>query len=142
LKSKISKEEAQNIFEEYSSYVFKVALFLSRSTTLADDITQETFIKIFENCKANEKVIVIQQLVAHLDSKISYSKDSKILNNFGGDLAVLTDLKKGRKELYIYHKESNGNITEITIFSNADVKVMENFAQKYLKGNINYSKHR
>ena len=48
LKSKISKETAEKIFEEYSSYVFKVALFFSRSTTLADDITQETFIKIFE----------------------------------------------------------------------------------------------
>jgi RNA polymerase sigma factor (sigma-70 family) len=37
------------MFEEHSSFVFCTAYFLTRSKTLADDITQETFIKIIKN---------------------------------------------------------------------------------------------
>lgn len=46
--NKITKEEANVIFREYSPYVFKVAFLLTKSETLADDITQETFITIFK----------------------------------------------------------------------------------------------
>lgn len=35
------------IFKEHSSYIYKVALFLTKSKELADDITQETFIQVF-----------------------------------------------------------------------------------------------
>ena len=44
---KITKEQAASIFQEYSSYVFQTALLLTNSKTLADDITQETFIQVF-----------------------------------------------------------------------------------------------
>lgn len=43
----ITKEQAEAIYEEYSAYVFKTALFLTKSRTIADDVTQETFIQIF-----------------------------------------------------------------------------------------------
>lgn len=43
----ISKETAERLFNDYSSYVFRVALFLTKSRELADDITQETFMKAF-----------------------------------------------------------------------------------------------
>jgi len=43
----ISKENAEMIFSEYSQFVYKTALFLIKSKELADDITQETFIKVF-----------------------------------------------------------------------------------------------
>lgn len=44
----ISRETAENIFNQHSAYVYKVALFLTKSKTLADDITQETFLQIFK----------------------------------------------------------------------------------------------
>lgn len=43
----ITKETAEKLFHEYSNYVFRVAFFLTRSKELADDITQEVFIKAF-----------------------------------------------------------------------------------------------
>ncbi len=43
----LSKEKAEAIFNEYSDFVYKAALFLTNSKALADDITQETFIQVF-----------------------------------------------------------------------------------------------
>lgn len=48
LVTEITKEEAERIFIEYSPYVYRTALFLTKSEALADDVTQESFIKIFE----------------------------------------------------------------------------------------------
>lgn len=45
LNGAISKEEAESIFRENKDYIYKAALFLTKSRELADDITQEVFIK-------------------------------------------------------------------------------------------------
>ena len=47
MSNEISKEEAEMIFKEHSNYIYRIALFLSKSKELADDITQETFIQVF-----------------------------------------------------------------------------------------------
>jgi len=47
LSNEISKEKAEMIFKEHSNYIYRVALFLTKSKELADDITQETFIQVF-----------------------------------------------------------------------------------------------
>ena len=47
MNNEISKEKAEMIFKEHSNYIYRVALFLSKSKELADDITQETFIQVF-----------------------------------------------------------------------------------------------
>lgn len=44
----ITKDEARQLFEEYSPLVYRMALVLTRSSTLADDVVQETFIRIFQ----------------------------------------------------------------------------------------------
>jgi RNA polymerase sigma factor (sigma-70 family) len=44
----ISKELAQQLFEQYSHYVLNVAYMLTQSQSLADDVTQETFLRIFK----------------------------------------------------------------------------------------------
>ena len=44
----ITREKAEMIFNEYSNYIYRTVLFLTRSEGLADDITQETFIKAFQ----------------------------------------------------------------------------------------------
>lgn len=43
----ISKETAEIIFKEHSNYIFRIALFLTNSKELADDITQETLLQVF-----------------------------------------------------------------------------------------------
>ena len=47
MSNEISKEKAEMIFMEHSNYIYRVALFLTKSKELADDITQETFIQVF-----------------------------------------------------------------------------------------------
>jgi len=47
MNNELSKEKAEMIFKEHSTYVYRVALFLTQSKELADDITQETFIQVF-----------------------------------------------------------------------------------------------
>jgi len=43
----ISKEDAEAIFRDHSAYVYRTALFLTKSATLAEDITQDTFLQVF-----------------------------------------------------------------------------------------------
>lgn len=43
----ISKENAEIIFKEHSNFIYQVALFLTKSKELSDDITQETFLQVF-----------------------------------------------------------------------------------------------
>jgi RNA polymerase sigma factor (sigma-70 family) len=45
----IDRIRAEEIFNHYSTYVFRIALLLTRSASLADDVTQETFLKVFKN---------------------------------------------------------------------------------------------
>ncbi|WP_367398123.1 RNA polymerase sigma factor [Paenibacillus sp. MSJ-34] len=47
MENRISMEEAERLFAEYSLFVFRSAYVLTKSKSLADDITQETFIKIY-----------------------------------------------------------------------------------------------
>lgn len=48
LKNTIEKEEAETIYKEYSNYIYRTVLFLTKSKELADDVTQETFIQVFQ----------------------------------------------------------------------------------------------
>ncbi|WP_046214132.1 RNA polymerase sigma factor [Paenibacillus wulumuqiensis] len=43
----ISREQAQQLFEEHFDYIFRIALVMTRSRVLADDMTQEVFIRLF-----------------------------------------------------------------------------------------------
>jgi RNA polymerase sigma-70 factor (ECF subfamily) len=47
LQGYLSKEEAEMIFKEHSNYIYKTALYLTKSRELADDVTQDTFIQAF-----------------------------------------------------------------------------------------------
>lgn len=44
----MTKEEAEYLFNTYAQYVYRGALFLVHSEQLAEDITQEVFIKVFK----------------------------------------------------------------------------------------------
>lgn len=43
----MTKEEGEYLFDTYAQYIYRGALFLVRSEHLAEDITQEVFIKVF-----------------------------------------------------------------------------------------------
>jgi hypothetical protein len=58
---------------------------------------------------------------------------SVILNQFGKDLAVLMDIKKGRKQLNIFHIEDNNHVTLIKIWSDAEESVVKQVAHLYLQ---------
>ncbi len=45
----ISRERAEELFHQFSDYIFKTAYMLTRSQALADDITQESFIRIYRH---------------------------------------------------------------------------------------------
>ncbi len=47
MNKEISKETAEMIFNKHNNYTYRIALFLAKSKTLADDITQETFLQVF-----------------------------------------------------------------------------------------------
>lgn len=48
MRKEISREQAEELFHSYSSYVYQTALYITKSKVLADDITQETFIRVFD----------------------------------------------------------------------------------------------
>lgn len=47
MNSQLSQEAAREMFEQYSTYVYRTAWLLTKSDALADDIAQETFIQAF-----------------------------------------------------------------------------------------------
>ncbi|MDQ0899903.1 RNA polymerase sigma factor [Paenibacillus sp. V4I7] len=44
----ISEQQSKEMYIEYSSYVYGIALMMTKSKMLADDITQETFLRAFQ----------------------------------------------------------------------------------------------
>lgn len=49
MQKEIDRMHAEEIYNNYSTYVFRIALLLTRSASLADDVTQETFLNVFRN---------------------------------------------------------------------------------------------
>jgi RNA polymerase sigma factor (sigma-70 family) len=43
-----SISKAEELFELHAPYIYKAALLMTRSRTIADDITQETFLRFFQ----------------------------------------------------------------------------------------------
>ncbi|MBP3887879.1 MAG: RNA polymerase sigma factor, partial [Cellulosilyticum sp.] len=44
----ITREEARCLYEENIAYIYKASLFLTKSKVMAEDISQEVFLKAFE----------------------------------------------------------------------------------------------
>jgi hypothetical protein len=51
----LTKEEARQIYQEHSPYVFRVALFITKSEASAEDIVQDTFMQIFKKYDTFDK---------------------------------------------------------------------------------------
>ncbi|PUA37897.1 RNA polymerase subunit sigma-70 [Paenibacillus elgii] len=44
----MQQDKARELFEIHSTYVYRIALLLTRSRTMADDAVQETFLRVFQ----------------------------------------------------------------------------------------------
>jgi len=67
----ISKEEARQLFEAHSALVFRMALLLTRSRTLADDVVQETFIRIFQKYHLYDPAKPIQPWICQIAMNVT-----------------------------------------------------------------------
>ncbi|MCX7920909.1 MAG: RNA polymerase sigma factor [Clostridia bacterium] len=56
----LSREKAEVIFKEHSNYIYRAALFLTKSRELADDVTQETFIQAFRKYNTYDPTKALQ----------------------------------------------------------------------------------
>lgn len=43
----VTEHQAREMFEEHSSYIYGIALMMTRQRALADDVTQETFLRAY-----------------------------------------------------------------------------------------------
>lgn len=91
---KITKEQAENLFNEYSNFVYRIALFLTKSKTLADDITQETFLQVFRKYHTYDPSKHIQPWIYKIILNITRNtiRKQKWLGFFG-EVPERTDLE-------------------------------------------------
>ncbi|BCB03958.1 RNA polymerase sigma factor [Bacillus sp. KH172YL63] len=88
----INETKAAAIFNEYRDYVYRTALLLTRSRSLADDITQETFIKILSNYDTYDPARPIKPWIYTITMNVAKTvmkkqKILKCLSFFSDDLS-------------------------------------------------------
>lgn len=118
MSNEISKETAEMIFKEFSNYVYRVALFLTKSKELADDITQETFIQVFRKYHTFDSAKPIKPWLNKITVNITRNmlRKQKWLNFFGElpqksslDLVEKTILKS-EEEFELWREINNLNL--------------------------------
>lgn len=82
--NEISKDNAEMIFKEHSNFVYRIALFLTKSKELADDITQETFIQVFRKYHTFDSSMPIQPWIYKITLNITRNilRKQKLLSFF------------------------------------------------------------
>lgn len=73
----------KNIFDTYYSKVYKISYFIVRDNQLAEDATQETFIKIFKNIgsvKNLDKLEYWIYTIARNTAKQFYNRNKKVVS--------------------------------------------------------------
>jgi RNA polymerase sigma factor (sigma-70 family) len=80
----IDEEKAERIFKEYGDYVFRTALLLTKSRSLADDITQETFIKLLSKYDTYDQTRPIKPWIYTITMNVAKTviKKQKIIKCF------------------------------------------------------------
>lgn len=134
----ISQEKAEAIFREHSAHVYRVALFLSKSPTLADDITQDTFLRVFQKYNSYDPGKPVSPWIykialnitrntlrkrkwLHLiketpDNEGWYSVEDKILKNEAAEelWTVINKLTLKSREIIVLHYYSGLKLQEIS----------------------------
>jgi RNA polymerase sigma-70 factor (ECF subfamily) len=73
MKNGITKEEAELVFSEHSAFVYRQVLLITRSKVLAEDITQETFIRVFGNYHKYDTTRPIRPWIYRIASNVAYN---------------------------------------------------------------------
>lgn len=109
----ISNEQAKELFTRHSTYVYRVGLFMTGSTALADDIVQETFIKIFKSYQTLDPFKPIEPWIYRITVNVTRNlmRKQKWLS-FVGFSPIVTD-EKTVERVFIEDKENEELLKEI-----------------------------
>jgi RNA polymerase sigma-70 factor (ECF subfamily) len=73
MKKEITKEEAELIFREHSAFIYQQVLLITRSKVLADDITQDTFIRVFANYHKYDATRPIRHWIYRIAANVAHN---------------------------------------------------------------------
>lgn len=89
----IDKDRLEELFNNHSSMVYRTAYFLTKSKVLADDITQETFIRIIKKFHLFDQTKPIEPWIYRMTLNITRNmiRKQKIKKLFGINHDVLAE---------------------------------------------------
>jgi RNA polymerase sigma-70 factor (ECF subfamily) len=90
---RIDKDRLEELFTNHSSFVYRTAYFLTKSKVMADDITQETFIRIIKKFHLFDQTKPIEPWIYRMTVNITRNmiRKQKIKKLFGMHYDVLTE---------------------------------------------------
>ncbi|MDR6550935.1 sigma-70 family RNA polymerase sigma factor [Paenibacillus qinlingensis] len=105
--------QQSKLFETYSPFVFKVALLITRSRTLSDDITQETFIRIFKKIHLYDPLKPIEPWLYRITVNVTNNllRKQKWLKFFG-DVSIAKNSSSWEPESELLHYERDQELWE------------------------------
>ncbi|PEJ57159.1 RNA polymerase subunit sigma-70 [Bacillus sp. AFS002410] len=88
-----NKNSLEELFNNHSSLVFRTAYFLTKSKEMADDITQETFIRIFKKMDLFDATKSIEPWIYRITVNVTRNmiRKHKIKHIFSLNSAISTD---------------------------------------------------
>ncbi|WP_235822095.1 RNA polymerase sigma factor [Gottfriedia luciferensis] len=80
-----NKEKIEEIFNKHSKLVYRTAFFLTKSKAMADDITQETFIRLIKKFHLFDPTKSIEPWIYKITINITriFLRKQKLLRIFG-----------------------------------------------------------
>ncbi|PGL68901.1 RNA polymerase sigma factor [Bacillus sp. AFS055030] len=90
---RIDKDCLEELFNNHSSFVYRTAYFLTKSNVLADDITQETFIRMIKKFHLFDQTKPIEPWIYRITVNITRNmlRKQKIKKLFGFHYNVLAE---------------------------------------------------
>ncbi|EDL66289.1 RNA polymerase sigma factor [Bacillus sp. SG-1] len=85
----LNESDAANLYRDHKNYVYRTALMLTKSRSLADDITQETFIRVLTNYHKYDQLRPIKPWIYTITINVTRSimRKQKWINTF----SIFTD---------------------------------------------------
>jgi len=104
----ISKQEAEQLFYEYGQYVYRIALFLTRSNSMADDIVQETFVRIYTKFYTYDRSKPIKPWIYKIAINVTrnYLRKQRIYSVFGIKKHIDNVQPNTLENLYLHRVQS------------------------------------
>ncbi|HEX2925879.1 MAG TPA: sigma-70 family RNA polymerase sigma factor [Ruminiclostridium sp.] len=87
----MSKEHAEQLYNEYLDYVYRIALFVTKSKTSAEDVTQETFIQLFRKYHTYDQTKPIEPWIY----KITLTASNYYIQEISGKTYMFCQWKSG-----------------------------------------------